>query len=204
MVVVQERDCEIVWSSIITSKSHDASVHWSPCPCYRTRLTWSIDDCWRYWNSGLLRRNSWSYYHHYRWCPNWLRYRHQWYGKMHTTSSDLRYFTTAQQQTGWLYSYRSCVWIFLAPLDRNKFQLNTWTGSWMVWTTMCDSHSVSWILSLEMCTVFFGNLKWSGDWETGSALKILTGGVLSQIGMTVLQATVMTGLMSALQWPTSA
>ncbi|KIM38167.1 hypothetical protein M413DRAFT_76231 [Hebeloma cylindrosporum] len=37
--------------------------------------------------------------------------------------------------------------------------------------------------------------------ETGSALKILTGEVLSQIGMTVLQATVMTGLMSALQWP---
>lgn len=39
--------------------------------------------------------------------------------------------------------------------------------------------------------------------ETGSALKILTGEVLSQIGMTVLQATVMTGLMSALQWPLS-
>ncbi|KAF9562246.1 DUF726-domain-containing protein [Agrocybe pediades] len=37
--------------------------------------------------------------------------------------------------------------------------------------------------------------------ETGSALRILTGEVLSQIGMTVLQATVMTGLMSALQWP---
>ncbi|KAF9528129.1 hypothetical protein CPB83DRAFT_358156 [Crepidotus variabilis] len=37
--------------------------------------------------------------------------------------------------------------------------------------------------------------------ETGSALQILTGEVLSQIGMTVLQATVMTGLMSALQWP---
>ncbi|KAJ7083377.1 hypothetical protein B0H15DRAFT_423801 [Mycena belliarum] len=37
--------------------------------------------------------------------------------------------------------------------------------------------------------------------ETGSALKILTGEVLSQIGQTVLQATVMTALMSALQWP---
>ncbi|KAG2022406.1 DUF726 domain-containing protein [Coprinopsis cinerea AmutBmut pab1-1] len=37
--------------------------------------------------------------------------------------------------------------------------------------------------------------------ETGSALKILTGEVLSQIGMTVLSATVMTGLVSALQWP---
>ncbi|KAG7451899.1 DUF726-domain-containing protein [Guyanagaster necrorhizus] len=37
--------------------------------------------------------------------------------------------------------------------------------------------------------------------ETGSALKILTGEVLSQIGATVLQATVMTALMSALQWP---
>ncbi|KAF5332687.1 hypothetical protein D9611_005325 [Ephemerocybe angulata] len=37
--------------------------------------------------------------------------------------------------------------------------------------------------------------------ETGDALKILTGEVLSQIGMTVLSATVMTGLMSALQWP---
>ena len=40
--------------------------------------------------------------------------------------------------------------------------------------------------------------------ETGSALSILTGEVLSQIGMTVLQATIMTGLMSALQWPISA
>ena len=39
--------------------------------------------------------------------------------------------------------------------------------------------------------------------ETGSALKILTGEVLSQIGLTVLQATIMTGLMSALQWPIS-
>ncbi|CAL1694697.1 unnamed protein product [Somion occarium] len=37
--------------------------------------------------------------------------------------------------------------------------------------------------------------------ETGGALKILTGEVLSQIGQTVLQATVMTALMSALQWP---
>ncbi|KAJ7207497.1 hypothetical protein GGX14DRAFT_455589 [Mycena pura] len=37
--------------------------------------------------------------------------------------------------------------------------------------------------------------------ETGSALKILTTEVLSQIGQTVLQATVMTALMSALQWP---
>ena len=35
--------------------------------------------------------------------------------------------------------------------------------------------------------------------ETGSALKILTGEVLLQIGMTVLQATIMTGLMSALR-----
>ena len=39
--------------------------------------------------------------------------------------------------------------------------------------------------------------------ETGSALKILTGEVLTQIGQTVLQATVMTALMSALQWPIS-
>ena len=37
--------------------------------------------------------------------------------------------------------------------------------------------------------------------ETGSALKILTSEVLSQVGTTVLQATVMTALMSALQWP---
>jgi hypothetical protein len=39
--------------------------------------------------------------------------------------------------------------------------------------------------------------------ETGSALKILTGEVLLQIGMTFLQATIMTGLMSALQWSIS-
>ena len=37
--------------------------------------------------------------------------------------------------------------------------------------------------------------------ETGSTLKILTSEVLSQVGQTVLQATVMTALMSALQWP---
>lgn len=39
--------------------------------------------------------------------------------------------------------------------------------------------------------------------ETGSALKILTGEVLSQLGVTVLQATVMAAFMSALQWPIS-
>lgn len=37
--------------------------------------------------------------------------------------------------------------------------------------------------------------------ETGSALKILTTEILSQIGQTVLQHTVMTALMGALQWP---
>lgn len=39
--------------------------------------------------------------------------------------------------------------------------------------------------------------------ETGSAISILTGEVLSQLGTTVLAATVMTALMSALQWPIS-
>jgi len=39
--------------------------------------------------------------------------------------------------------------------------------------------------------------------EMGNALKILTGEVLSQVSQTVLQATVMTALMSALQWPIS-
>ncbi|KAJ3878473.1 hypothetical protein F5051DRAFT_351910, partial [Lentinula edodes] len=37
--------------------------------------------------------------------------------------------------------------------------------------------------------------------ETGGALGILTGEVISQIGQTVLQATVMATLMTALQWP---
>ncbi|KAI9511867.1 hypothetical protein F5148DRAFT_1297728 [Russula earlei] len=37
--------------------------------------------------------------------------------------------------------------------------------------------------------------------ETGSALRILTAEILSQIGQTVLAATAMTALMSALQWP---
>ena len=37
--------------------------------------------------------------------------------------------------------------------------------------------------------------------EMGNALKILTSEVLSQVTTTVLQATVMTALMSALQWP---
>jgi hypothetical protein len=40
--------------------------------------------------------------------------------------------------------------------------------------------------------------------ETGSALKIMTQEVLSQIGLTVLQATVMSALMTALQWPISS
>jgi hypothetical protein len=39
--------------------------------------------------------------------------------------------------------------------------------------------------------------------ETGDALKILTSEVLSQLAQTALQATVMTALMSALQWPIS-
>ncbi|KAF8527388.1 hypothetical protein BU17DRAFT_39586 [Hysterangium stoloniferum] len=37
--------------------------------------------------------------------------------------------------------------------------------------------------------------------ETGNAIKLLTGEILSQISTTVLQATVMTTLMSALTWP---
>ncbi|KAF9237094.1 hypothetical protein BU15DRAFT_88891 [Melanogaster broomeanus] len=37
--------------------------------------------------------------------------------------------------------------------------------------------------------------------ETGSALKILTGEILTQIGQTVLHHTAMTALMGALQWP---
>ncbi|ORX33634.1 hypothetical protein BD324DRAFT_638970 [Kockovaella imperatae] len=37
--------------------------------------------------------------------------------------------------------------------------------------------------------------------EMGNALKILTSEILTQVGQQVLQATVMYGLMSALQWP---
>lgn len=39
--------------------------------------------------------------------------------------------------------------------------------------------------------------------ETGSALKILTSEVLTQVGQQVLAATLMAALMSALQWPLS-
>jgi len=39
--------------------------------------------------------------------------------------------------------------------------------------------------------------------ETGDALKILTAEVLTQVGQTVLQTTVMATLMTALQWPIS-
>jgi Protein of unknown function (DUF726) len=39
--------------------------------------------------------------------------------------------------------------------------------------------------------------------ETGSALRIMTAEVLAQVGQTVLAATAMTALMSALQWPIS-
>lgn len=39
--------------------------------------------------------------------------------------------------------------------------------------------------------------------ETGNAIKLLTSEILSQLSTTVLQATVMTTLMSALTWPIS-
>jgi Protein of unknown function (DUF726) len=39
--------------------------------------------------------------------------------------------------------------------------------------------------------------------ETGNAIKLLTTEILSQLSTTVLQATVMTTLMSALTWPIS-
>jgi hypothetical protein len=39
--------------------------------------------------------------------------------------------------------------------------------------------------------------------DTGATLKILTSEVLTQAGQQVLAATVMTALMSALQWPMS-
>ena len=50
---------------------------------------------------------------------------------------------------------------------------------------------------------------WSVLWEpemireTGDALKILTTEVITQVGQTVLQTTVMATLMTALQWPIS-
>lgn len=50
---------------------------------------------------------------------------------------------------------------------------------------------------------------WSVLWEpemireTGAALKILTAEVITQVGQTVLQTTVMATLMTALQWPIS-
>ena len=40
--------------------------------------------------------------------------------------------------------------------------------------------------------------------QTGSALRILTAELITQVGQQVLQATVMTALMSALQWPLRA
>ena len=39
--------------------------------------------------------------------------------------------------------------------------------------------------------------------QTGNALKILTGEVLSSVGQQVLQATILSAMMSALQWPIS-
>jgi hypothetical protein len=39
--------------------------------------------------------------------------------------------------------------------------------------------------------------------EMGSALKLLTSEILTQVGQQVLAQTVMTALMSALQWPMS-
>jgi hypothetical protein len=39
--------------------------------------------------------------------------------------------------------------------------------------------------------------------EMGNALRILTSEILTQVGQQVLQATVMTALLSALQWPLS-
>lgn len=40
--------------------------------------------------------------------------------------------------------------------------------------------------------------------QTGTALRILTQELITQVGQQVLQATVMTALMSALQWPIRA
>jgi hypothetical protein len=37
--------------------------------------------------------------------------------------------------------------------------------------------------------------------EMGNALKILSTEVLSQVGQTVLQATFLSALMGAIQWP---
>lgn len=37
--------------------------------------------------------------------------------------------------------------------------------------------------------------------ETGNAIKLLSTEVLTQVGQQVLAATIMSGLMAALQWP---
>jgi hypothetical protein len=49
------------------------------------------------------------------------------------------------------------------------------------------------------------SILWEPDMmaEMGGALKILTSEVLTQVGQQVLQATLMTALLSALQWPLS-
>lgn len=49
------------------------------------------------------------------------------------------------------------------------------------------------------------SILWEPDMmgETGNAIRILTGEVLTQVGQQVLAMTVMTALLSALQWPIS-
>jgi hypothetical protein len=49
------------------------------------------------------------------------------------------------------------------------------------------------------------SVHWEPDMmaEMGSALKILTSEIVTQVGQQVLQATIMYGLLTALQWPIS-
>jgi hypothetical protein len=139
---------------------------------------------------------------HYRRCIDWLRYRRERYGKKNAIRKNIRYFTVAQQQACQLHSDRvgvnRLVWLSIViDLFKTLFPNRFMSGAYD------DVRLPFSVLDPVVGDVF--SVLWEPEMirETGSALKILTTEVLTQIGQTVLQATVMTALMSALQWPIS-
>ena len=182
---------------------------WRPCYWTICRITRTCHRCWS-WSSfhhHWGRRHYWipcwnrrCRHHHYRRCPDRFWHSCPRNGQPYATSENIRHSTASQQQASQLHSYSSRVGRYLVSLQR----LFITTHSFRCLTGVNDDVRLPFsVLDPIVGDVF--SVLWEPEMlrETGSALKILSAEVLSQISQTVLQATVMTALMSALQWPIS-
>lgn len=178
--------------------------YWTICRIARTRhRCWSWSSFHHHWGRRYHWIPCWNWgcsHHHYWRCPNRIWHSCSRNGPSYAASEDIRHSTASQQQASQLHSYRPRVCRYFVSLRRSF----TTGDVFRCLTGLNDDVRLPFsVLDPVVGDVF--SVLWEPEMlrETGSALKILSAEVLSQISQTVLQATVMTALMSALQWPIS-